>query len=102
MHPQTGDHPQAGNPEHAAHRQPHRQEDAPVPDSQVDDRVVYITPTEPVRTDPFLLLSEDWLFRPGLAWHPHRGLETVTLVLGGVLEHGDNLEPLITIESPWV
>lgn len=72
------------------------------PDSQVDDRVVYIAPTEPVRTDPFLLLSEDWFSTPGFEWHPHRGLETVTLVLDGVLEHGDNLEPLVTIESPWV
>ena len=61
------------------------------PDSQVDDRVVYIAPTEPVRTDPFLLLSEDWFSTPGFEWHPHRGLETVTLVLDGVLEHGDNL-----------
>jgi hypothetical protein len=61
------------------------------PDSQVDDRVVYIAPTEPVRTDPFLLLSEDWFSTRGFEWHPHRGLETVTLVLDGVLEHGDNL-----------
>ena len=61
------------------------------PDSQVDDRVVYIPPTEPVRTDPFLLLSEDWFSTTGFEWHPHRGLETVTLVLDGVLEHGDNL-----------
>ena len=60
-------------------------------DSQVDDRNVVITPTNPAVTDPFLLLSEDWFSTPGFQWHPHRGLETVTLVLDGVLEHGDNL-----------
>ena len=60
-------------------------------DSQVDDRNVIITPMNPMLTDPFLLLSEDWFSRTGFQWHPHRGLETVTLVLGGVLEHGDSL-----------
>lgn len=40
--------------------------------------------------DPFLLLAEDW-FSPGtFGNHPHRGFETVTLVLDGVLEHSDN------------
>ena len=29
-------------------------------DSQVDDRNVIITPMNPMLTDPFLLLSEDW------------------------------------------
>lgn len=60
-------------------------------DSQVDDRNVPITPASPALTDPFLLLSEDWFSTTGFQWHPHRGLETVTLVLDGVLEHGDNL-----------
>ena len=60
-------------------------------DSQVDDRNVLIMPVSPALTDPFLLLSEDWFSTPGFEWHPHRGLETVTLVLDGVLEHGDNL-----------
>jgi redox-sensitive bicupin YhaK (pirin superfamily) len=60
------------------------------PDAQVDDKAVIIGPTDPRRTDPFLLLSEDWFSIPGFDWHPHRGLETVTLVLDGVLEHGDN------------
>jgi redox-sensitive bicupin YhaK (pirin superfamily) len=60
-------------------------------DAQVDDRNVLITPMNPPLTDPFLLLSEDLFSTPGFEWHPHRGLETVTLVLDGVLEHGDNL-----------
>ncbi|WP_328727143.1 pirin family protein [Streptomyces sp. NBC_00259] len=60
-------------------------------DTQVDDRNVVITPMRPELTDPFLLLSEDWFSSPGFEWHSHRGLETVTLVLDGVLEHGDNI-----------
>lgn len=60
-------------------------------DSQVDDRNAIITPLHPDLTDPFLLLAEDWFSTSGFEWHPHRGLETVTLVLDGVLEHGDNL-----------
>lgn len=46
--------------------------------------------------DPFLLLDdfrnevpEDYL--AGFPWHPHRGIETVTYVLGGTVEHGDSL-----------
>jgi redox-sensitive bicupin YhaK (pirin superfamily) len=60
------------------------------PDEQVDDKALLITPADPALTDPFLLLSEDWFSSPGFEWHPHRGLETVTTVLDGVLEHGDN------------
>ena len=60
-------------------------------DAQVDDRNVVITPMNPDATDPFLLLSEDWFSTRGFEWHPHRGLETVTLVVDGILEHGDNL-----------
>ena len=59
-------------------------------DAQVDDKNVIITPIAPELTDPFLLLSEDWFSSPGFEWHPHRGLETVTMVVDGVLEHGDN------------
>jgi redox-sensitive bicupin YhaK (pirin superfamily) len=61
------------------------------PDAQVDDKAMVFAPTDPARTDPFLLLSEDRFSKPGFEWHPHRGLETVTMVLGGVLEHGDSL-----------
>jgi hypothetical protein len=61
------------------------------PDAQVDDKAMLFTPTAPQLTDPFLTLSEDLFSSPGFNWHPHRGLETVTLVLDGVLEHGDNI-----------
>jgi redox-sensitive bicupin YhaK (pirin superfamily) len=41
--------------------------------------------------DPFLLLMEDWMHEPGgFPDHPHRGIETVTLVLDGELWHADN------------
>jgi redox-sensitive bicupin YhaK (pirin superfamily) len=61
------------------------------PDAQVDNKALVIMPDDPARTDPFLALAEDWFSAPGFEWHPHRGIETVTTVVGGVLEHGDNL-----------
>lgn len=61
------------------------------PDAQVDDKAFVIAPDDLTRTDPFIALSEDWFSEPGFEWHPHRGLETVTTVLDGVLEHGDNI-----------
>jgi redox-sensitive bicupin YhaK (pirin superfamily) len=46
--------------------------------------------------DPFLLFDdfrnenpEDYL--AGFPWHPHRGIETITYVLAGSVEHGDSL-----------
>jgi redox-sensitive bicupin YhaK (pirin superfamily) len=46
--------------------------------------------------DPFLLLDD---FRsddpdhylPGFPWHPHRGIETITYMLDGYVEHGDSM-----------
>jgi len=43
------------------------------------------------RTSPFLFLSEDWFHAPGgFEEHPHRGMQTVTFVLEGALEHRDH------------
>ena len=61
------------------------------PDAQVDDKAIIIMPKDPRSTDPFLALAEDWFSEPGFEWHPHRGIETVTMVIDGVLEHGDNV-----------
>ena len=51
---------------------------------------------EPTRFDPFLLFDDfrndnpqDYL--AGFPWHPHRGIETITYVLAGTVEHGDSL-----------
>jgi quercetin 2,3-dioxygenase len=45
---------------------------------------------DPKATDPFLLLMEDWFPRGVFDRHPHRGMETVTYVIEGQLDHYDN------------
>jgi len=60
------------------------------PDGQVDRKAIVIPPSNFELFDPFLMLAEDWFSRPGFDWHPHRGIETVTVVLDGALEHGDS------------
>jgi redox-sensitive bicupin YhaK (pirin superfamily) len=60
------------------------------PDAQVDAKAMVLEPGKWGRHDPFLLLAEDWFGAVGFDWHPHRGQETVSLVLEGELEHRDN------------
>lgn len=54
--------------------------------------------------DPFLLLdnfgSDDpYDYLAGFPWHPHRGIETVTYMLSGSVEHGDSMGNKGTINS---
>ncbi len=50
-----------------------------------------VAPQDFAAISPFLVLVEDWFRAPaGFPTHPHRGIQTVTFVLDGALEHRDH------------
>jgi quercetin 2,3-dioxygenase len=54
--------------------------------------------------DPFLLFDDfrndrEGDYRAGFPWHPHRGIETITYVLAGSVDHGDSLGNRGTLEA---
>jgi quercetin 2,3-dioxygenase len=59
--------------------------------SQVENKQLVIGAEGWEKTSPVLFLSEDWFGAPkGFETHPHRGMQTVTVVLEGALEHRDH------------
>ncbi|WP_299357040.1 pirin family protein [uncultured Shimia sp.] len=52
--------------------------------------------SDPEELDPFLMMDhfrndDPAKYKAGFPWHPHRGIETITYVLSGAIEHQDSL-----------
>lgn len=60
--------------------------------------------------DPFLMLDAFDSVDPndyikGFPWHPHRGIETITYLIQGTIEHGDSLgnrDSILSGECQWM
>ncbi|MDO5036661.1 MAG: pirin family protein [Porphyromonas sp.] len=76
--------------------------------SAIDGAGVHLTRVLGIKTtksfDPFLMLDGFDSHNPadyikGFPWHPHRGIETVTYLIHGAMEHGDSLGNKGVIEA---
>jgi redox-sensitive bicupin YhaK (pirin superfamily) len=68
-----------------------RRADPPAGRSASHRARLVVQPDDFQATSPFLLMAEDWFAPPeGFPEHPHRGMQTVTIVLEGGLEHRDH------------
>jgi hypothetical protein len=68
-----------------------RRADPPAGHSSAHRARLVVPPDDFAGTSPFLLMAEDWFAPPaGFPEHPHRGMQTVTIVLEGGLEHRDH------------
>jgi quercetin 2,3-dioxygenase len=45
---------------------------------------------DPAFSDPFLLMGEDWMPHGAYSVHPHRGMETLTYIIEGAVDHQDS------------
>ncbi len=60
-------------------------------DSQVNAKKIVVSFESYERTDPFIMMAEDWFdSHGGFNTHPHRGFETVTIALEGAITHKDS------------
>ena len=65
---------------------------------------------DPSEFDPFLLLDDFRSDNPkeylaGFPWHPHRGIETITYLIEGIIEHGDsmgNTDHILAGDCQWM
>ena len=76
----------------------------PAAQKMMDPRYQDIKSQQVPELDPFLLLDDFHSDNPdeyikGFPWHPHRGIETITYVLYGKVEHGDSMGNKGTISS---
>lgn len=59
--------------------------------SPLQAKRLVVDPDDLTGTSPFLRMPEDWFRAPaGFPMHPHRGMQTVTIVLDGALAHCDH------------